>query len=437
MKVLTLPDFLNSHPIATLSLDDNMTIVYDANEAARELLGYKNRPVSDLEISTLIPTWQVKRNASQLARIRTPHSGDVILKIDVKSFQYEDKKFNLAFLIPTSNVPFTDSPYQPGSSLEKIIVNNLGEIFLIPQNGLSVLYANGAALTNLGYTVDNLKGLKITDLFSFPDEMALNALLNTLRTDGTERLDLQLKFTRKDGSHYDAEVLIQLIKDEEVFLFIASDISSKLLTERKLLDSIREKDNLIKEIHHRVKNNLQLISSIIYLKLVSLGESEMKSFLEDTRQKIRSIALIHERLLQTEKLDRVDIADYLGKLIHDLEITYHRPGLDLEMKTELESRMIGLDTAIICGLIVNELVTNALKHAFSDQNLGVITIGFYENADSTCSLTVADNGKTLPANVEPGQSSSFGMQLLHVFVRQLNGKMEIDREKGTKFRLTF
>lgn len=323
------------------------------------------------------------------------------------------------------------------SRLDQIVRVSHNEIYLVTDKTLNFDYANTSALKNLGYTLEELKALKLTDLFSFPDQMALDALLNSLRKADTDHLKLQLRYTRKNGTHYDAEVLIQVLEKDKLFLLIVTDITDKLITEKKLLDTIHEKETLIKEIHHRVKNNLQLISSIIYLKLVSLGQSDMRNFLEDTRQKIRSIALIHERLLQTEKLDKVEISDYLGKLIHDLEVTYHRQDLVLQIKTNIENKMIGLDTAIICGLIVNELVTNAIKHAFSGRNEGLIYIELFTKEDSKFVLSVADNGVTLPEHITPGSSDSFGMQLIDVFVKQLSGTFEIIREKGTKFLIEF
>lgn len=182
---------------------------------------------------------------------------------------------------------------------------------------------------------------------------------------------------------------------------------------------------------------MQLISSIIYLKLTSISQPDIRNFLEDTRQKIRSIALIHERLLQTEKLDKVEISDYLGKLIHDLEVTYFRQDLELKIETNIPDRMIGLDTAIICGLIVNELVTNAIKHAFAGRSAGLIEIEFYGKNENNFLLSVADNGISLPDHITPGYTSSFGMQLIDVFVKQLGGSFEIIKEKGTKFQIHF
>ena len=321
------------------------------------------------------------------------------------------------------------------SRLEKIVMVSHNQILVVEDKSLAIEYANTSALNALGYPTGELQKLKLTDLFVFPDEMAVQAVLNTLRKKQTDRLELQLRFNRKNGDFYDGEVLIQVLEQGQSFVLIVSDITDKLVTEKKLLHTIHEKETLIKEIHHRVKNNLQLISSIIYLKLTSVADGDIRSFLEDTRQKIRSIALIHERLLQTENLDKVEISDYLGKLIQDLKVTYFRDGHALEINTAFEKEMMTLDMAIICGLIVNELLTNAIKHAFPGSRPGSIDIRFSRN--SIYRLTVEDNGIGLPENVSPGSATSFGMQLLDVFVKQLNGKLSIDRTKGTTFQIEF
>jgi PAS domain S-box-containing protein len=322
------------------------------------------------------------------------------------------------------------------SRLEQIVMVSHNEILVFNDQSLTFEFANTAALKNLGYTPEQLKELRFTDLFNFPDEMAVQALLNAVRKGKSDRLNLQLKFIRKNGSYYDTDVIIQILEQDKAWLLISNDITDRLVTEKKLLETIYEKETLIKEIHHRVKNNLQLISSIIYLKLASIEHKDIRTFLEDTRQKIRSIALIHERLLQTENLDKVEMSDYLGKLVHDLQVTYFRDDLALEIKTDIQTMAIGLDTAIICGLIVNELLTNSIKHAFTGRQSGTIGIDFQHKGEQHI-LTISDDGIVLPENIGPGKSSSFGMQLIDVFIRQLNGSLEIERQKGTKFLIRF
>jgi two-component sensor histidine kinase len=206
--------------------------------------------------------------------------------------------------------------------------------------------------------------------------------------------------------------------------------------EERLKQSVQEKEMLIKEIHHRVKNNLQIISSIIYLKMISLEQSDIRSFLDSTRQKIKSIALIHERLLQSEKLDEVEIADYLGKLLIDIQVSHYRDDLALVIEQDVESGLMPLDTAIYCGLIINELLTNSIKHAFRDRRHGIINVSLNKNENKYI-LQVRDNGITIPEHIIPGKANSFGLQMLDVFVKQLNGSWRIIRDNGTIFLIRF
>lgn len=439
MDIKPLPTLLLDHPVPTWSYDKKTQEIKGLNKSALKVFGYSTRDTLKFRISDLV------RSRENDPVQKSHFSGSVVsksgerfrVKGSFKVLKDKTKKYDLMLIHQAiKEESGKEEPEVQHATLDKIVHVSHNEIYLVSDKTLNFEYANTAALKNLGYTPKEIKSLKLTDLFSFPDEMGINALLNSLRKAETDRLQLQLRYRRKNGSHYDAEALIQVLEKGKLFLLIVTDITAKLITERKLLDTIREKEALIKEIHHRVKNNLQLISSIIYLKIASISQSDIRGFLEDTRQKIRSIALIHERLLQTEKIDKVEISDYLGKLIHDLRITYYRQDLQLDIDTQIDEVMINLDTAIICGLIVNELITNAIKHAFTGRAEGSIAIRFKQQ-DSKYELSVADDGVTLPAHITPGSSSSFGMQLIDVFVKQLGGNYEIIRDSGTKFRIHF
>lgn len=214
------------------------------------------------------------------------------------------------------------------------------------------------------------------------------------------------------------------------------DITIRKHALAQLTRALREKELLIKEIHHRVKNNLQLISSILYVKTLSLENQQIKDFLEETRQKIRSIALIHERLLQTGSVNEIDIADYLGKLINDLSRSNLRQDLEIRFDVSIDSFKTSLDTAVYCGLIINELVTNSLKHAFRDRTSGNINISLRQK-ETGFELVVRDDGTPIPEGIAPGKTKSFGMQFLDIFTRQINGSITIDRAGGTGYSILF
>lgn len=321
------------------------------------------------------------------------------------------------------------------AKLDKIVRESYNEIYLFNSETLQFEFANHSAITNLGYAMTQLRQMRITDLFHYPNEMALQVLLNTLRRGETDRLQLQMRHRRKDGSYYDIEALIQFLEDGQSFVAIAADITEKLNTEKKLLATIQEKEILLKEIHHRVKNNLQLISSIIYIKMASIKEPENRHFFNEMRQKIHSVALIHERLLQSEKIDKVEVSDYLGKLIHDLK-TSNVTTVSLDVTTELDTVFLDIDSAIYCALIINELFTNCVKHAFTGLSTGKISIKFKQRENSYI-LSVSDNGMTLPSHIKPGHTDSFGMNLMDIFVKQLHGVIDITRDSGTTFMITF
>jgi PAS domain S-box-containing protein len=319
--------------------------------------------------------------------------------------------------------------------LDKIVRESYNEIYLFNIDTLRFEFANTSALRNVGYSLEELTRMKFSDLFYYPDEFALQALLGPLRRGETDRIQLQIKHSRKNGVYYDVDTVIQLLEGRS-FVAIATDITQKLITEKKLIASVLEKEVLIKEIHHRVKNNLQLISSIIYIKILALGKSDVSDFLENTRKKIHSIALIHERLLQTNNLDKVEISDYLGKMLYDLQAAHDNTSMQLTIQAEIPKTVFDLDTAIYCGLIVNELVTNAMKHAFKDRGEGTILVSLVKDGN-TFILQVRDDGITLPESIVPGHAGSFGMQLIQIFAKQLGGAMEIIREKGTIFLIRF
>jgi|GEM_PF-1936733 len=319
--------------------------------------------------------------------------------------------------------------------LNKIVTESHNEIFLLDFHSLRFRYANASALANIGYSTGEFHSMFLTDLFSQPDQSSLHTLLNPVRRGERDRLELQLKFRRKDGSQYDADMLIQVLEPEETMVAIVSDITAKIITERKLLDTIQEKEVLIKEIHHRVKNNLQLISSIIYLKMASKTD-DLQGFLDSMRHKIRSIALIHERLLQSKELDQVKISEYLGNLLDDIRMSYSRPELSLEFESRIEPLVYNIDTAILCGLMVNEIVTNSIKHAFKGRSSGLIGISLQTSGNAHV-LEIYDNGLTLPEHINLEKTNSFGMQLIFIFAKQLKGEVKIIRDSGTRFKITF
>ncbi len=203
-------------------------------------------------------------------------------------------------------------------------------------------------------------------------------------------------------------------------------------SEAQLRSSLRDKEVLLREIHHRVKNNLQIISSLLNLQASQLDEQTRELFRE-SRERIRSMALIHEQLYSSDNFASIRVAEYMRQLTTNLSRSYGRDTTAVAVDIAPDIT-IDIDLAIPCGLIVNELVSNAMKYAFVDRTSGLISVGF--TSDPTgCTLSVADNGCGLPESITPATVRTLGLQLVDTLVNQIGGTMSIDRTHGTAFTI--
>jgi PAS domain S-box-containing protein len=216
---------------------------------------------------------------------------------------------------------------------------------------------------------------------------------------------------------------------------VSHDVTARKQAEEKLQTSLHEKETLLKEIHHRVKNNLQVISSLLNLQSNSIESRETRELVRESQNRVRSMALIHEKLYQSENLAEVNFAEYLRNLTRDLFRSYGAGGVALKLQTE-EIRL-DVDTAVPCGLIVTELVSNALKYAFPQGKGGDLHISFAQISRERLALTVTDNGIGLPKEIDPRNPKTLGLQLVGMLVNQLHGTLDVVADGGTTFMVTF
>jgi len=201
--------------------------------------------------------------------------------------------------------------------------------------------------------------------------------------------------------------------------------------------SLREKEILLKEIHHRVKNNMQIISSLLSLQADRAIAGETQLHLRDVRDRVHSMALVHEKLYQSENLASVQIADYTRTLMDDLLHAYASGQAKVQLRFNLESAALPVDLAISFGLILNELATNALKHAFRGRDSGEIHIQLQTDSSGEICLRFADNGLGFAEPVNWEQLESYGLSLVRLLTRQLGGRIEMRSGAGTTFELNF
>jgi two-component sensor histidine kinase len=218
---------------------------------------------------------------------------------------------------------------------------------------------------------------------------------------------------------------------------LKQEIYERIRVEHRLRESLKEKEVLLKEIHHRVKNNLQVISSLLYLQSKKIqNQPALEMFLE-SQNRIRSMALIHEKLYQSDDMVHIDFSEYIRSLIGHLSNSYAAKLENVKINLQIEDVQLSIDKGIPCGLIVNELVINALKYAFPDERRGEIAIRISRDGDRSVILSVADDGVGIPRTVDLATSDTLGLQLVRHLSQQLKGRIDIRNGQGTNFLITF
>ncbi len=244
---------------------------------------------------------------------------------------------------------------------------------------------------------------------------------------------------RKNGEKKTVIAHYSPLRDEEKIegvVVVLEDITELKNRENTLNKSLEEKEMLLKEIHHRVKNNLMIISSLLNLQSSYIKDKASQDIFKESQNRARSMALIHERLYQSTDLKRIDFGDYITSLANELFHTYVADPNLIKLKIYVDDIFLDINTSIPLGLIVNELITNSLKHAFPDGKMGEINIEFHKK-DTHYEFTVKDNGIGFPEDIDYQNTDSLGLQMVTSLTDQIDGEITLDGNNGTKFKITF
>ena len=286
-------------------------------------------------------------------------------------------------------------------------------------------------------------------MFNLPPETFVGQPIGFLQSQ-TEFSEFFREFFVKPNQTASQSITLEIGTETRSYLIIAQkyqqgracvsvgiDITERKQAEEQLKASLRDKEVLLKEIHHRVKNNLQVISSLLKLQSRYTQDRTTLDMLRESQNRVKSMALIHEKLYQSSNLASIDFAEYLGNLTNNLIYSYTVDVNAVKLEIKAENASLNIDTAIPCGLLMNELVSNALKHAFPEGRRGTIWVEFSSLAEQEFLLTVKDNGVGFPESLDWENSGSLGLRLVNSLVNQIDGTVEIDRTEGTKFQIKF
>jgi PAS domain S-box-containing protein len=243
----------------------------------------------------------------------------------------------------------------------------------------------------------------------------------------------------KDGARIPIEIgLNPFTTDEGTFvLSTIVDISERRVEEERTKASLREKETLLRELQHRVKNNLQILNALLNLQSRGITDEDARAVLRESQDRVMSIALAHDRLCQAVDLGRVEWRAYVDMLTRHLVDTWGRAGVAVAVEPSADAISLPVDIAIPCGLIVNELLSNALKHAFPGGRSGHVLVGTARDDTGVLTITVRDDGVGLPADIEVGRSGSLGFELVSTLARQLGARLSAGGDAGTSVSIAF
>ncbi|HSB97707.1 MAG TPA: histidine kinase dimerization/phosphoacceptor domain -containing protein, partial [Spongiibacteraceae bacterium] len=244
---------------------------------------------------------------------------------------------------------------------------------------------------------------------------------------------------RKDGSEVAVEIALNPIETSEGLKVLSAvvDISDRKQKEGRIQMALKEKVTLLGEVHHRVKNNLQIVHSLLDLQSSQISDPIVRDMLTNSMHRVQSMALIHQALYQSENFSEVDLSDVLTKLISNVESSYVVDSQRIKITVQAEAVALSITKAIPCGLIVNELITNALKHAFPGEASGTIKVLLELIDGAQVLLAVSDDGVGLKAGVNLTDSKTLGLELVTILADQLGGKLTIQRSQPTCFSILF
>jgi PAS domain S-box-containing protein len=292
-----------------------------------------------------------------------------------------------------------------------------------------------------GYWKGDVVGEKLAILHLPEDREKLTEIHRKMKRREVE-FSGEITLLRKTGEQFPALLTIYPLRDESgavrAALAVCIDITIMKRAEAQIRATLLEKENLLREIHHRVKNNMQVVSALLVLQSKKTKDRKILEMFRDSEHRIKTMALIHEKLYQSRSFGTIDLTEYLTRLIQYLFRSYEERSAGVTLDLDVRDISLDIDTALPCSLIINELVSNSLKYAFPDRKGGKISIRVTRDEGPVYTMEIGDNGVGLPAGLDLETTETLGLRLVHgLAVSQLGGSIETGTGEGTSFIIRF
>jgi len=295
---------------------------------------------------------------------------------------------------------------------------------------------NPAIARLLGYSNQEFARLRVADYDANENPAEIIAQIEKVLRDGHDVFETRLRTKGGDIKEVQANIQVLELSGRTIFHNIIHDLTERKQAEEQIKAALYEKEALLKEIHHRVKNNMQIISSLLDLQADMIQDKQVHDLFKESQQRIRSMALIHERLYQSQNLAQIDFLEYVTGLTDYLLHSYGAMAGNITLDLDIAPLLLSIETAIPCGLIINELVSNAFKHAFPNGKSGKIHIRL-SAIDHLLILQIQDDGIGFPAKLNPHRTESLGLTLVATLVHQLKATIEMKNNNGVQIEIVF
>ncbi|MFY9639234.1 MAG: histidine kinase N-terminal 7TM domain-containing protein [Methanobacterium sp.] len=416
---------------------DSLKRIVDINKAAEIILGINQSFIgsyieNDLDqLKDIYPLENIKSKIKTEIKIDSPSA----TWLDLQITPLDKKDQLLGWLITFIDISARKKAESLLTKSEKdyrdLVNHSLVGIYKTDRNG-ELLFANNSLANIFGYnSAEDIKGIMITSLYKNLNDRDI--ILKKLEEKGKLE-EYEVEMVTRTGKPVD--VLISAKRDGETISGMIMDITENKKSQDLVKKSLLEKEMLLKEIHHRVKNNLMVISSLLSLQSRYIKDEVSKSIFKESQNRARSMALIHELLYRSTDLKRINFGDYIKTLTNELFRMYVTDPDRIKLNINVEDVMLDINTAIPLGLIVNELVSNSMKHAFPNDRKGKIDIEF-KLEDGIYSMIVSDNGVGFPKDYDLEVSDSLGLRIVNSLTEQIDGQIELERTNGTRYIIKF
>ncbi|MDF1536808.1 MAG: PAS domain S-box protein [bacterium] len=439
------------NPVPMYIYDMDTLMILEVNKAMTVNYGYTRDEMTAMGIKDIRPPEDVKellKNVSDrrpgqiwLGQRRHLRADGSVIDVETTSSDFPFRQTRARLVLcndVTEKVRMRKELEQSEERFRVAFETSPDCIVIVDLEKRTIVDVNEEFVSNSGYEKEEVLGRNAMKVGVWADKSDRDRFYEAISGPGSVE-SFEGDFRTKDGTVKRGLLSARTIDlaGKAHLLIIVRDVTRLMEAREQLKSSLEEKEILLKEIHHRVKNNLQVISGLLDLQAHHITDPLGRAVYKESQNRVITMALIHEELYQSTDLAQVHFGDYIRNLCDNLMISYGVDRERIDLKVDTGKANMVVDTAIPCGLIINELVTNSLKHAFPGDRKGTISISFHTLPDELYELTVSDDGVGIPGDVDIQRTSTLGMRLVTVLVQQLGGTLEIGAGEGTSFTMVF